>query len=262
VSVSLSPTALNDTRIPNEDSQVFEFDDANLFSLNRFTGSDRVSEGSRIDYGINLGLFHSTAGKANLFIGQSYQLQPAKGFIVGSGLEDQLSDTVGRFSANYQNLADFTYRFRIDQNSGRFRRHDASLTLNTAPVQWTASYLFLDEQANRALNILNTERREEVSGRASLLLSDAWELSGNITRDINQGSTRYAGLGLSYFLDCIAFNLDIDRDFTTDGQLPRETRVLFRLNFKHLGDNSVDSYLRSRNRLTGRERTFSDFFND
>ncbi len=50
--VVLAPNGSNPGKIPNEDSQDFEFDDTNLFSLNRFTGVDRVTPGSRVDYGL------------------------------------------------------------------------------------------------------------------------------------------------------------------------------------------------------------------
>ena len=50
--VVLAPNGSNPDDIPNEDSLDFEFDDTNLFSLNRFPGRDRVDPGSRLDYGL------------------------------------------------------------------------------------------------------------------------------------------------------------------------------------------------------------------
>ena len=49
--VVLAPNGSNPGRIPNADSQEFEFDDANPCSPNRFTGVDRVTSGTRVAYG-------------------------------------------------------------------------------------------------------------------------------------------------------------------------------------------------------------------
>ena len=46
----VAPNGSNPSKIPNEDSTDFEFDDTNLFSPNRFPGLDRVNGGQRIVY--------------------------------------------------------------------------------------------------------------------------------------------------------------------------------------------------------------------
>ena len=48
----LGPDSQNSSKIANEDSQAFEFDDTNIFDLNRYAGTDRITGGSRIDFGI------------------------------------------------------------------------------------------------------------------------------------------------------------------------------------------------------------------
>ncbi len=60
----LSPYGGNPGKIPNEDSQDFEFDATNLFSNNRFTGLDRVECVTRFNYGIVIGLFGTRGGNA------------------------------------------------------------------------------------------------------------------------------------------------------------------------------------------------------
>src|SRR3546814_1386769 len=52
VQAVVAPNGSNPGEIPNEDSLDFEFDDTNLFKLNRFAGRDRVDSGTRIDYGL------------------------------------------------------------------------------------------------------------------------------------------------------------------------------------------------------------------
>ncbi len=50
--LTISPGCGNPEKIPNEDSQLPDFTDANLFSSDRFAGLDRVETGPRMSYGI------------------------------------------------------------------------------------------------------------------------------------------------------------------------------------------------------------------
>ncbi|HEC90114.1 MAG TPA: LPS-assembly protein LptD, partial [Alphaproteobacteria bacterium] len=92
----VTPYGGNSSKIPNEDSQEFELDDTNLFSVNRFTGLDRVDSGPRVSYGVKWGLFGEGGGYTTAFLGQSYRLRKDSTFAVGSGLEGNLSDIVGK----------------------------------------------------------------------------------------------------------------------------------------------------------------------
>src|SRR3546814_1663971 len=73
VQAVFSPSGSNPDEIPNEDSLDFEFDDTNLFKLNRFAGRDRVDSGTRIDYGLKWTGAFDNGGSAGAFIGQSYR---------------------------------------------------------------------------------------------------------------------------------------------------------------------------------------------
>ncbi|MDD9875960.1 MAG: LPS assembly protein LptD, partial [Magnetovibrio sp.] len=72
-SVVWRPYGGNPDDIPNEDSTDLEFDETNLFDVNRFTGIDRVEGGPRINYGINWGVFGKEGGSTKFFLGQSYR---------------------------------------------------------------------------------------------------------------------------------------------------------------------------------------------
>ena len=68
-----SPNGGNPTEIPNEDSLSFEFDDANLFSANRFPGLDRVEGGLRINYGLRLATYGRGGGRSDLLLGPTWR---------------------------------------------------------------------------------------------------------------------------------------------------------------------------------------------
>src|SRR3546814_4783242 len=114
VQAVFSPSGSNPDEIPNEDSLDFEFDDTNLFKLNRFAGRDRVDSGTRIDYGLEWTGVLESGGSAGAFIGQSYRFTANHDvFAEGSGLEDTLSDLVGRVQVRPLADLDLLYRFPL-----------------------------------------------------------------------------------------------------------------------------------------------------
>ena len=69
----LGPNTQNSSKIANEDSQAFEFDDTNIFDLNRYAGTDRITGGSRIDYGIRTSIAKDDGQQSELLFAQSYR---------------------------------------------------------------------------------------------------------------------------------------------------------------------------------------------
>ena len=61
-------------KLPNEDAQSLIFDDSNLFSVNKFSGWDRIEGGARLNAGMQYTAQFNRAGFVNAMFGQSYQL--------------------------------------------------------------------------------------------------------------------------------------------------------------------------------------------
>ena len=51
------PNGLNNLKYPNEDCQNFEFDAVHLMQAQRFSGFDKVDDGQRLNYGVNINLY-------------------------------------------------------------------------------------------------------------------------------------------------------------------------------------------------------------
>ncbi len=83
-------------RIPNEDSLDLEFSDANLFDLNRYPGIDRLEGGSRVDYAMHAAWYLPQGAFVDGLIGQSYRFHKDNDYLPESGLNDNVSDIVGR----------------------------------------------------------------------------------------------------------------------------------------------------------------------
>ena len=69
-------------KLPNEDAQSLIFDDSNLFSVNKFSGWDRIEGGTRLNAGMQYTAQFNRGGFVNVLFGQSYQLFGQNSFAV------------------------------------------------------------------------------------------------------------------------------------------------------------------------------------
>src|SRR5262249_42081489 len=79
----LRPNETGIGHFPNEDAQSLVFGDSNLFSVNRFSGWDRVEGGGRLNAGLQYTAQFNSAGTVNALFGQSYQLYGLNSYTVG-----------------------------------------------------------------------------------------------------------------------------------------------------------------------------------
>ena len=82
-------------KLPNEDAQSLIFDDSNLFSVNKFSGWDRIEGGTRLNAGIQYTAQFNRAGTVNVLFGQSYQLFGVNSFAVADTVNTGLSSGLG-----------------------------------------------------------------------------------------------------------------------------------------------------------------------
>ena len=228
-----APNGSNPDEIPNEDSQAFEFDDTTLFRLNRFEGYDRVTSGSRLDYGVRVGIFGDGGGASSFLIGQSYRFVGDGPFPNGSGLSEDVSDLVGRLRISPFPWLDLLYRFRIDADDLDARRNEVGFRFDRGRLGLSADYALLDEQETAQ----SFGDREQLDFNARFRLSENWSVTGNLVQDLSGDSneTLSAKTGLLYQDECILFGLDFERRNLEDSGLEPEDRIFLRVVLKHLG---------------------------
>ena len=234
----LSPNGSNPDLIPNEDSKSFEFDDTNLFSLNRFPGLDRVESGSRLNYGVRLGAYGESGGFSNLVVGQSLRISDRNVFAEESALNDRLSDIVGRVTLAPADYLDYVFRFRLEPEHGKFRRAESYLNAGPEAIRVRLGYVFLArELANNELGQPEEiqPRREEIHASARVKLTEYWSAQGEFRRDLSEDDNLFAGIGLRYIDECFDFLAGFERRFTRDRDVEPSTNLIFRIRFKNLG---------------------------
>jgi len=226
----LAPNGGNPDRIPNEDSLAFELDETNLFSPNRFPGKDRVEGGSRVVYGLRGGVYGDGGGSSTFFVGQSYQFRKNNTFDFGSGLNDHLSDFVGRLTISPNKFLDLLYKTRIDVSNLRAKRTEVSAIYGPRLLRGDINYIFFDQTAE-------FPEREEIRAGLSSDITDQWSARVDTRRDLSDnGGTLSWGASLRYICDCLDFSINYRRTFTRDRDVPPEQSIFVRVIFKTLGE--------------------------
>lgn len=231
VAFKLAPDSGDDDDIPNEDSQVFEFDETNLFEPSRFTGLDRVDGGTRLAYGLRLDSRADQGIEASALFGQSFQFRRNDALPADSGVNKNLSDYVGRLDLRPSPLLDLAYRFRIDRQDYEFRRSDLFATFGPPRLRFDLGWLRLSDEPTG----LGPRSREELRAGVRLQLFDSLAIAARTRRDLNEGETVSNLVGLLYTHPCFVLVAGFEQRFTQTGDLDDETSFKVRLSLTNLG---------------------------
>ena len=229
----LGPNIQNSSKIANEDSQAFEFDDTNIFDLNRYAGTDLITGGSRIDYGFRSSIANNDGQQSELLLAQSYRFAGSSSFSEASGLEHKKSDYVGRFTFFPSDAFNIHYRFRLD--SGNFSPSRTELGLNLFHQQHSIAldYILIDEQRETE----EFGNREQMDLKINSQLLANWTSSLQLVQDFTDGSNRTikASFGVTYTDECFTIGLQYQREDMSGEELQPEDQVLLIINFRDLG---------------------------
>ncbi len=225
------------TGIPNEDSIDFEFTDANLFSLNRFTGRDRQEGGTRIDYALRGAWHFPNGGLVEGLAGASWRVQQDGGpFYAGSGLETRASDWVGRARFMPTPWLEFLGRGRFGQDGGDVRFMDLSASVNlTTRTTLTAGYLYTP-----AVPYLTPVRnRDEVAFGVTQRFGN-WRFSAFGRYDLDFDRPVVVTAAAAYEDECFLLEARFLKRFAeipgSSELYPANTVLLFRIGLKTVGD--------------------------
>ena len=229
--VVLAPDSGNPDEIPNEDSLDFEFDETNLFSLNRFPGRDRIDTGSRLDYGLKWSASGEEGGYVSAFAGQSFRFEDSTTLPRGSGVEEKLSDVVAQVQIAPTNQIDLTYRTRLDKENFTPRRNELDVNIGPPALRLNLNYFFID-------SVLGQDEfgdREEVNWTLGSQVSRYWHVFGGQLIDLAQEELRRIQIGASYVDECFVIRTTVQRNFFSDREIEPEDVFFVSIAFKHLG---------------------------
>jgi len=238
VAFTAAPRVNQDPRIVNEDSLDVEFDDTNLFAKNRFTGVDLVESGSRVTYGVRNGLYSDSGSRIDMMFGQSYRLNRDSYFPLTSGLQNKLSDYVGRIEVQPVPWFYANYAFRLDGDSFDPHRTEIKSYIGQPWFRPFVNYISVDRQdAGAPLTTVS-----EVTFGASSKFLKYWTLSAWQNRAIKpEAGARTSSVGLYYGDECFDFGVTATRDETSRPDLKAGDSIVFTIMFKNLGGFKTDA---------------------
>ncbi|HEX5690619.1 MAG TPA: LPS assembly protein LptD, partial [Roseiflexaceae bacterium] len=229
INLVLAPRLNRQWKIPNEDAIDQIFDETNLFSANRYTGTDRLEGGQRINYGVRLGLYGANGGSSTLFLGQSYRFNADSSFPDGSALRYRVSDTISALSIAPSSKWDIFARTRFSNENLRLRQADLIGRVGSPAFNVQLSYVYIDDNLSGS-NALGD--RQELNLNVSSRISEFWTIGGLFSHDLEARKTRLYGARLKYEDECFVFAIDAQRRLYRDRFVEPDTRVLVRILFK------------------------------
>lgn len=230
-SITVAPNGGNSDKIPNEDSTDFEFDESNLFAVNRFSGLDRVEGGARLNYGLKWGVFGAEGGSTTAFIGQAYRPRTDSTFGSGSGLEDNLSDIIASMSMSPSSYLKFLYRTRFSADNFSPNRNEVDFNVGVPAFKLSGRYTFLEQQEGSEF-----AGREEMDISANSKINRYWRASLSAVRDISSSEMRSVALSTTYEDECFELTSRLTRTFFEDRDLKPTDAITFYLVLKTLGE--------------------------
>lgn len=228
-----------------EDAGNADLSQALLWQSNKSSGFDFWQEGLRADIGGTITADFGKKNYASLFVGQSFAIDSDGiavedlasedgGFLIGSGLEGDQSDIIGEFEFGLGNWVNSRTRARYNEDTNVLTRIDSTLGFKTKWVSGGARYFRLSS-ANRQFIENPLAPPEELSGNVRVRLTDTLNATYQITRDLDQDTTRRQTFGLGYRDDCLLFEiLYTDQNFNNDA-IRNNSSIGFRVSLLSLG---------------------------
>lgn len=226
---------LGEQDVPNEDSQLPEFDETNLFSLNRFPGQDRLETGWRTNLGVRYTRYDPAGWSIGGTLGRVWRDDAQPFYPDGGGINAGWSDYVGAlyvdFGTGLQAVDRAAFSPQLD-----FRRNEFALAWDTERTGLIATYVYLAEVEGDPY--LGPEpATSELSLDARYRMLPNWELRGLWRYDLERGENLRAGAGLGYGNECAEFDLSILRRYTSSDNVPPSTSIGFSVQLAGFGGN-------------------------
>jgi LPS-assembly protein len=208
--VQLIYAASDDETLPNEDSVLVEFDEGNLFSLDRFPGSDAVERGARANVGVTWTRVDPRGWSMGVTLGRVFREADQGQFGEGSGLAGATSDWLT--SVNFTLADGFAMTGRLVMDSDlEVTKAEARATLNGPKTALAASMIW----AVADLTEDRPDPTKELSIDAKRRLSPNWTVLFSGRYDFVADRGTVAGLGLEFQNECVRFDVSLSRRFTS-----------------------------------------------
>jgi LPS-assembly protein len=231
----------------NEDSTQVEFEDTNLFSLNRFPGYDRSETGKWVNLGVRYTRYDPSGWNYGISIGRVFRQSGSENQFTDvntAGLENINSDYVSLLQFSLPNKFDFVNRtlfsdqFSISKNETRVRYTNE---------QWQASlnYTWLEEESVLAVS----DVQHELGLKIDYNPDKFWSYGVEWRENLQLGEPVEGSLKAKYANECVAINFSVSRQYTASGIVEPDTE--YELSVELVGLGSKSNNQRKKHRCNG-----------
>lgn len=228
-------------KIPNEDSRSVEFDEGNLFSLSRFSGSDAREQGLRANLGVSWTRYDPSGWSLGMTVGRILRATDQRQFPASTGMNGTSSDWLAALRLEMGSNLDLINRAVFD-DSFNFTRNELRVDWRTDKLSLASSYLWQEAS-------LFEDRPDDSS---EWLVDAAYRLRGNWTGkadwryDFVAGRAARAGLGLEYRNECVTVDLSLSRRYASSTSVRTTTDFGLTISLTGFGNTAdASAYRRS-----------------
>jgi len=228
--LALSPLLKQDPRIPNEDSVDFEFDETNLFKVDKSPGFDLIDSGQRLNVGARATVVSDDGLSASAMIGRSFRAEPDPTLPARTGLAGTASDWILATEATPIKGVDVFTRWRLDGTDFSIRRLEIGADFTTARLDGQVRYL------QEAMDPTG-QPVKDLDFHGEIFLLKHWGVSFYGAREFETGVWRQQDIGLVYRDACLRVEVVYRRDNTFNGVLGPSQGIGIRLTLATLGNS-------------------------
>ena len=196
--------------LPNEDSALVEFDEGNLFSLNRFPGSDATERGARANLGVSWTRYDPDGWSLGATVGRVVRARDLNQFGVASGLDGPTSDWLAAVQLTMESGLQVTNRLVFDDG---FDMTKGEVRLDLAKEKYGLSSGYIWTIADLTEN--RPDPTSELAFDGYYKLSAGWTGKASGRYDFEASRATKAGLGLEFKNECVVVDLSLSRRFTS-----------------------------------------------
>ena len=204
--------------VPNGDSAIVSFDEANLFALNRFPGDDALESGRRTVFGLNYTRTDPLGWSLGTTVGRVWREDDLASFTQGSGLDGTRSDWLLSVNLTLGDEFALINRALFDDEFG--------VTSNEAAIDWmgeqhdlsgTVTWLASDAAEGRP------DDTAELFLEAGYDFGSGWRSEADWRYDFAENESTRAGFNLSYATECVDVQFSLSRRFTSSATVTPST---------------------------------------
>ena len=240
VSLIVSPGKSNTNKISNEESSNNLYSINNLVKLNRYSGTDKLDNSKRLNFGFNI-----TKNKIQINFAENYEFTKNSNYHYAMGNYDYLGDAMMDISYNgiidkdgdgiidYKDVGNsLGYTIRYDPDQQMLKKQTLDFKNQNRFGQLKISYLDQKKETNFILEDGTETINFDLSSNK---INKYSKINVKGYYDLIKDKTNEYNFGYSYFDECFGVNIDYKREFYEDVGLKPEDTLTLMFSFKNLG---------------------------